>query len=455
MHKFYNREKELLTLKKVSENLAHSKGQLSVMVGRRRVGKTRLLNEAFAQGQHKYLYLFISRKTESSLVDEFAQVIRSELSAKFFHPQSLKDIVEFLLEYATSQPLTVIFDEFQDIDKVNPALFSDIQNLWDSYKSQSMMHLICCGSLFSMMVKIFKGKDEPLLNRDDRFFKIQPLQPSYIAAVMRDHNQFSPENLLTWWCLSGGIPKYLEWLTLFSQERDNIFEAVISEFSPFVKEGTHRLVEDFGAEHRVYFDILGAIAKGNTSRNKIENYLGMGVGVHLEHLDVNFDVISKNRPITSKETSRDVRYSITDPFLKFWFRFIHANKSAVEMENYPYIQRHIQRDFDVYSGGELEALFKAILVESKQFGRIGGYWDAKGQNEIDIVAINDLDKHILIAEVKRQHKKYNQQKLIEKSQGLLQKLKLNDYTVSYHGFSLDNIQEVMAAPPGLEPGSVA
>lgn len=260
---------------------------------------------------------------------------------------------------------------------------------------------------------------------------------------MKDNDQFNAENMLRWWCLSGGIPKYLEWLTRFSAENDDLFEAVISEFSPLIKEGAHRLVEDFGSEHRIYFDILGAISKGNTSRARIENFLGMSVGVHLEKLDEVFDVITKKRPISSKENSRDIRYSISDPFLNFWFRFIHANKSAVEMDNYEYIRRYIERDFTVYSGLELESLFVAILVESKQFGKIGGYWDAKGHNEIDIVAINDLDKKILIAEVKRQQKRYSEAKLIEKSHCLLQKLNLKGYDIEYRGFSLDNLVETM------------
>ena len=138
-----------------------------------------------------------------------------------------------------------------------------------------------------------------------------------------------------------------------------------------------------------------------------------------------------------------MRYAISDPFLKFWFRFIHANKSAVEIENYEYIRKFVNRDFETYSGLELESLFRAILVESKQFGRIGSYWDAKGQNEINIVAINDLDKKILIGEVKRQQKKYNEAKLIEESQGLLKNLKLKNYEVTYQCFSLDNLIEIM------------
>lgn len=455
MKKFYNREGQLNKLRDISNRIADSKGRLSVVVGRRRVGKTRLLNEAFSGDsvdKNNYLYLFISRKSEAVLVDEFAAIIRNKFDAKFFQPSSLKDIFEYLFHYATTQPLTLVVDEFQDIEKVNNSLFSDLQNLWDSYKNTTMIHFVCCGSLYSLMTKIFKDAKQPLLNRDDHFFKILPLSPTFIKQVMVDQNCYSAENMLLWWCLSGGIPKYLEWLSntdenalINSSSTDVklVFDELISSGSPLIKEGVHRLVEDFGSEHRTYFDVLGAIANGYTARSRIENYLNIGIGTILQSLESDFDIIAKMRPITSKENSRDVRYKIVDPFLRFWFRFIYSNRSAVEMENFDYIKKILNRDFDTFSGLELEALCEAILIESKLFNRIGSYWDKKGENEIDIVAINDLDKRILIVEVKRQLKRYSHNTLVMKSSGLLERLKLKNYHIEYQCFSLDNLDNFL------------
>ncbi|MGO2090193.1 MAG: ATP-binding protein [Oceanisphaera sp.] len=443
MHKFYNRKQQLSKLRQISSQITNTKGRLSVVVGRRRVGKTRLLNEAFngtGNAESIYLYLFISRKSEAALVDEFRSIIAERLGTKFFQPQSLRDIFEYLFDYATVKPLTLVVDEFQDIEKVNSSLFSDLQNLWDSYKNTTMLHLVCCGSLYSLMTNIFKGSKQPLLNRDDYFFKIQPLAPSFIKEVLYDSHRYSAENMLTWWCLSGGIPKYLEWLI---NADDSVFDELISDTSPLIKEGTHRLVEDFGAEHRVYFDVLGAIANGHTTRARIESYLNAGVGPALEKLDTDFAIIGKMRPITSKETSRDVRYRIVDPFLNFWFHFIYSNRSAVEMENYTYLKNIIERDFNVFSGKQLEALFEAVLIESKQFNRIGSYWDTKGENEVDIVAIDDINKRILIVEVKRQAKRYQHNQLLIKSAHVLDKLKLKNYQTELRCFSLDTLEEVM------------
>lgn len=116
MEKFYNREQQLNELRAISAAVEQTKGQLSVVVGRRRVGKTRLLNEAFAQepGQEPklFIYLFISRKNEMALVEEFADILQVQLGAKFFQPQSLLDIFEYLFDYAKNQPLTLVVDEF-------------------------------------------------------------------------------------------------------------------------------------------------------------------------------------------------------------------------------------------------------------------------------------------------------------------------------------------------------
>ncbi|OUS71031.1 ATPase [Pseudoalteromonas sp. A601] len=440
MQKFYNRELQLKELRNISDNTEKTKGRLSVVVGRRRVGKTRLLNEVFKEVTNQHIYLFISRKSESALVAEFSAIIQSTFNTKFFHPESLKDVFEFLLDYSTMTPITLVIDEFQDIERVNNSLFSDLQNLWDNYKNKSMMHLVCCGSLYNLMTKLFKDEKQPLLNRDDHFFKINPLTPSYIKEIMEDNGKYNPNDFLVWWCLSGGIPKYLEWL---NNSGSAPLEKLISNGSPLIKEGMHRLVEDFGSEHRAYFDVLGAIANGYNSRPRIESYLNTGVGVNLEKLEKDFDIINKLRPITAKDNSRDIRYEIADEFLSFWFRFIYSNRSAVEIENYDFIKRIIDRDFDTYSGSQLEELFKAILAESKLFNNIGSYWDSKGEDEIDIVAIDDFNKKILIAEVKRRYKRYSEAKLIMKSKSLLQSLNKKGYEVSFRGFALDNLDEIL------------
>ena len=147
MQKLYNREEQLAQLRAISSNLNQSKSQLSVVVGRRRVGKTRLLNEAFTNTP--FLYLFISRKSENALVEEFANILRIQLNTKFFHPTCLLDIFEFIFDYAKTNPLTLVVDEFQDIERLDAGIFSGLQNLWDSNKRETSLHWVWCGLLWA------------------------------------------------------------------------------------------------------------------------------------------------------------------------------------------------------------------------------------------------------------------------------------------------------------------
>jgi len=441
MKKFYNRDLELDLLRTTSNNIGESKGRLTMLVGRRRVGKTALLLEAFeATG---FLYLFVVKTSEKELVQQFFLQIQAQLNIKIFGtPEHLSDLLEILLQHSQSHPLTLVIDEFQDIDKVCPAFFSQLQKLWDLNKDISMMHLVCCGSIYSMMTKLFQDASEPLFGRADRRINLKPLKPSYLKQIMQDNQLYKPADYLLWFCFSGGIPKYTEWLV---DAGDKTWELLISEHSLVAEEGRYRLFEDFGSEHSLYFSILSAIANGNTSRGEIESDLdGASVGVALEKLEMLYEVISRSMPITAKPKSRGFRYQIVDPFLNFWFRFIYKNRSAIEIGNYRYIRNIIERDFSVYSGRGLEQLCKAVLAESEQFNQIGSYWERGNANEIDIVAINDLDKRIMIGEVKRHSKRYSENLLINKSTTMLQKLKKHNYSVEYRCFSLDKMDEFLA-----------
>lgn len=451
MSKFYNRESELALLKKLSMNVATSQGRLSLLVGRRRVGKTALLLQAFQysssnQSSHQFLYFFITKTNEKALAEEFFAQIKTQLDINIFgQPDTLEDIITILLDYSKSAPVTVVIDEFQDIQKVNPAFFSQLQKHWDKKKNDSMMHLICCGSMYAMMTKLFQDSSEPLFGRADNRIHLKPLPVAYIKEIMVDNQQYSAENLLLWYCVSGGIPKYLEWLI---DAGDQPWQSLISEHSLLTEEGKYRIWEDFGSDHLVYFSILSAIADGRTARGEIESYLGgSGIGVALEKLENTYEIIARSMPVTAKANFRGYKYQIVDPFLNFWFRFIYKNRSAVEIGNFDYIRTIIERDFSTYSGRWLEKLFTDILAQSGQFNQIGGYWGRGNKDEIDIVAINDAEKTLLIAEVKRDATRYSEAKLIEKSQVMLQKMNKNmskkDYDIHYRCFSLDNMDDVL------------
>ena len=171
--KFYDRENELSLLAETRELSEHS-ARMTVIVGRRRVGKTSLAKKAF-EGK-PFLYFFVARKTESLLCQEFTEEI--ELGLKRRVPGEFRTFVklfESLLIMSQSEPFTLIIDEFQEFYQINDSVYSEMQNLWDRYKSTSKMNLILSGSVYSLMKKIFENAKEPLFGRANERIHLQPI----------------------------------------------------------------------------------------------------------------------------------------------------------------------------------------------------------------------------------------------------------------------------------------
>ena len=170
----------------------------------------------------------------------------------------------------------------------------------------------------------------------------------------------------------------------------------------------------------------------------MENAMNMTVGGYLERLENDYNLIKRNRPFGAKEGTRNNKYLIDDNFLNFWFRFIYKYRSAIEIGNLEYVRDIVERDYEMYSGLILEKYFRCLLTETKQFSEIGNYWNSKGEDEIDIVALNDMDKRLVFYEVKRNKNRMSIPLLEKKSKEVVRKYP--NYNIEYKAFSLDDIK---------------
>jgi len=433
--KFYDRVDELSNLQDIKKASLKS-SKMTIIYGRRRVGKTTLVKKAYKDR----VYLFVSKKNEAILCEEFVDVISNSLDIKILGEfRSFAKLFEYLMQLSIDKPFTLIIDEFQEFLYINSAIFSDIQNIWDEYKDRSRLNLIFCGSIYSLMKKIFENKKEPLFNRANNKILLKPFDIATIKEILKDNNpSYSNFDLLSFYILSGGVAKYVENFyekDAFSYE--SMLEVIFSQNSLFIEEGKNILIEEFGKEYTTYFSILSLIASSKTSRSEIESILEKNIGGYLDRLENEYSIIKKIKPVFAKEGSRSVKYEIIDNFLAFWFRFIFKYKSAIEIENFDFVKEIVKRDFNTYAGKFLEKYFKEKLILSKKYSLIGSYWERGNQNEIDIVAINELEKTALIAEVKINKNKVNLNLLKQKAQKLEQKL--NGYKIEYVGFSLHDL----------------
>ncbi len=433
--KFYNRQRELNNLKEI-ELSSKSSSKMSIIYGRRRVGKTTLVKKAY----DKKVYLFVSKKNEALLVQEFVLIIENELDTKILGEfKSFVKLFEYLLILSQTKPFTLIIDEFQEFFYINSSIFSDIQNLWDEYKNSTKLNLIFCGSIYSLMKKIFENQKEPLFNRANNKILLKPFKIDTLQEYMIDNNpSYTPMDMLALYIFSGGVAKYLEiFYDKGSFSYEDMLKSIFAYNSLFIDEGKNILIEEFGKEYTTYFSILSLIASSKTSRSEIESILEKNIGGYLDRLENEYSIIKKIKPILAKEGSRNVKYEIIDNFLAFWFRFVFKYKSAVEIENYEFLQELVRRDFNTFAGKFLEKYIKEKLSLTKRYSIIGSYWERGNKNEIDIVAIDELNKNLLIAEVKLNKNKINLNLLEQKSKNLIPKFK--DYHIEYKGFSLEDV----------------
>ena len=206
---------------------------------------------------------------------------------------------------------------------------------------------------------------------------------------------------------------------------------------PFLTEGNDFINMEFRKEGAVYYSILSLIADGKNTSGEIDSVLGITTSAYLRNLEINYTLLKKMRPIFASERSKGVKYKLNDNFLQFWFRFIYPNLDLVENHRSDLLLDIVKKGYDVYSGLVLERYFQQKLWEEERFTIIGNWWDSKGENEIDIVAVNRIDRTARIAEVKINRNKISMPVLKEKSQKLIGELKR--YQIEYTGYSLEDM----------------
>lgn len=346
------------------------------------------------------------------------------------------------MKLSVERPITLFIDEFQEFFRVNKSVYSDMQRIWDMYSPKARINLIVCGSIYSMMTKIFKDKKEPLYNRQTRFMSVRPFTPTVLKEILAEYRPgYTAEDLLALYSFTGGVAKYVQLLVdAGATTKEAMIDHIVKADSIFLGEGKAILIEEFGKDYGIYFSILSAIARGMTSRSKIENVVGRQIGGYLTKLETEYEIISKKQPLFEKSSTKNVRYTIEDNFFTFWFRFIYKYSYMLEIENYGSVKAIIGRDYETFSGLMLERWFRRVLIERQAYTRIGGWWDRRGENEIDIVAENELDETATFFEVKRKAENIDMATLEAKAAAFLRATgEFKGYALSYKGLSMGDM----------------
>jgi len=438
--KFFDRKKEITKLAEICE-LSHKVAQFTVVTGRRRIGKTSLLLKAYESTP--VLYFFVSRKAESELCADFSLEIEEKLKIPVLgETDKFPAIFEYLMKLSKTQSFTLIIDEFQEFLRVDKSVYSEMQCIWDLNKQDSHINLLVCGSVNSLMNRLFRDRHEPLYGRQTGTIKVGAFSPSVLKDILVEYNPgYTKEDLLSLFLYTGGVAKYIELLMdKGAVDSSRMLDEILEPDSFFITEGKNMLIEEFGKDYGVYFSILTLIAQGHNTRGDIEGILKTKIGGYLTRLEKDYGLVTKNQPLFEDSSNKNVHYAIKDNFLRFWFRFIYKYNYMIEIGAQKKLKEIVRRDYESYSGRILEDYFRKKLAESEQYTRIGNWRDRKGENEIDIIAADDLNRTVDFFEVKRQENDLDISILRSKAECFFRSTgKYKRYKVSYKGLSMDNM----------------
>ncbi len=400
--RFFNRKKELSFFE--SQKQLNEK-RMIVLFGRRRVGKTALLKQAFPNAA----YFFVDTRSTETLLKDF--------SGKLIN--GVYDSWEAFFRNVLKKKKIIIFDEFQNFSKVDQSVFSICQKVWDDADTNAIM--IFCGSYVGMMKRIFMDSKEPLFGRSDYQIQLKPFSFMSTYDMLKAFG-YSFEETVIWFSILGGIPHYLWRLKNKYSIEEDLKHLFFSDFAPLKEEGKNLLVGEFGSHHPGYFSILKSISDKEIEMAEIADKSGLKNNTAAKYVSelVNYyDILEPVQDFFST-TNRGKRYRIKDKFLAFWFRFVYSNYDQVEFnpesaflfakEN---LMSRVGFVFEDIIKESLPLLAKYKLLPFMP-DRIGKTWgkvpNQKGKSyEIDI--IGERQNQLLVVECKWKEKKVDGQQL--------------------------------------------
>jgi AAA+ ATPase superfamily predicted ATPase len=438
--RFFGREDEIRELRRIRER-SRTSARFTVITGRRRVGKTELVKKAMED--EPYLYFYITKKAQPELCEEFRQIVEKVLGVPFpGRVERFSDVLRFIFDRAVEHPLTLFIDEFQDFLKIDESIIGDFAREWDCYHARAKINLVVCGSIDRLMGRIFKDDQGPLFGRNTAEFRIEPFGVALLKDILGCHKpDYSREDLLALWTFTGGVARHVSLLMDDgATSMEEMVESMIHIGSPFLGEGKALLVEEFGKDYGGYFTVLSSIASGRTRRTEIEQSLGGSAGGYISKLEDDYALVMKRQPFNEKSANKNCIYGITDNFLRFWFRFVWKYAYLLELRYYGELREIVIRDYRTFSGHALEGYFRSKFIGEHAYTKIGGWWDRKGENEIDLVCENEFAKKLDFYEVKRDSSRFDSALLARKVEAFLEKNPaLRSSTISCGGLSMSDM----------------
>lgn len=406
---FVGREKELAEL---NEMYRRNSFQMFVLYGRRRVGKTTLLNE-FCKGKDAIFYSAEQSNSKLNL-EKFSALVFQFYGENTLEPfTSWNNALTYINSRQGDKRLVLVIDEFPYLVRKNKALLSEFQHLIDHTLQHGKIFLVLCGSYMGFMEKEVLGSKSPLFGRRTGQLHMKALDYKTSTAFLHD---FSDADKLRLYGAFGGTPLYLQQIDNSKSVEENIRNNFL-RVTAYLYEEPLLLLRQEVQEPGVYSAIIEAIAGGATKANEISTKIGEDSAKCLKYIKTlcELGIVYKETPFEEKESSRKTIYGLSDFMFRFWYRYVFSNRTLVETGAQNAVwEKRIAPTYSEYMGLVFEKVCRDYLAAQNAAGElpllftsIGRWWGTdptrRTQVEIDLIAKDNKD--YLICECKWKHEK--------------------------------------------------
>lgn len=383
-------------------------GRMLIIYGRRRVGKTRLITHWIQIAAPRALYWVAEPTSSTDQLRSFSQALYgfdgTSPVPENFSFGSWKLAFEHVARIAQNGRFALVIDEFTYLISLEPGIAGILQNAWDHSLKQANIFLIISGSHMGMMERGVLSYQAPLYGRATSKMLLRPM-PFKETRIF--FPKYRPDERVVVYAMFGGVPAYWEQLDPSASLDRNIKEKVLGG-SNQIQDEPRLLLQDFVSEIHNYAAILGSISRGFRTPGEIAAEAGMNdrhISMYLSNL-VDTGFIERRLPITGKPVSRSGRHFITDPFLRFYYRFLSRRQAQIAMgvqdQALDEIKRHLIDFIGTYTWEELcqEWLLRSTGNRVLPFmpDQVGSIWNREAQ--IDVAGINTMEKTLILGECK-------------------------------------------------------
>ena len=441
---FIGRERELASLKEFYDKDGVG---MTVIYGRRRIGKSTLITE-FAKDK-KTIFYTATKVGKNRNLELFSKQVVDMLmpGVEDISFNTTEAVFDFIDKNIGDEKVVLVIDELPYWAERDDALLSILQKYIDTVWNDKNLKIILCGSALSFMEKKVLSEKSPLFGRRDSQIKLEAFNYLDAAKFVSD---YSYEDKAICYGITGGVAKYLSMIDPEKSIDENIVRLFFRTDGYMYDETRNLLTQEF-SNISIVNNIVEQIASGENTLNIIAGKIGEKEQTVLYSLDklINVGLVEKKKCITDEKNKKKTQYVLKDYMFKFWYEFIPKATSVIEMgQGEVYYQKVVKPVLHSFMGSVFEEMCRYYTLKqgiTGQYGcfvtTVGTWWgveNIKDENgdirtqsaDIDVVALSETDKKAVIGECKFKNEKIDKgiyETLLRRGKLISAKYKVSKY----------------------------